>query len=1016
MMKRFSVPELFLLLFLFSSYGVSQVGKDAQLPGTTASGIRPFPTEADSSDHSAFWQAPSPWADSVIATLSLEEKIGQLFMVAAYPGPGKDNATELENLVKQHHIGGLIFFRGDGGRQVALTNRLQKASNVPLFVGMDAEWGLHMRLEEAPGYPRQMTLGALENNELIYRMGRQIAEDCRRMGIHINFAPVADVNSNPDNPVINSRSFGEDVAWVSEKSLAYMRGLQDGGVMACAKHFPGHGDTDSDSHKTLPTLLHDKQRLQNVELKPFQALIDAGVGSAMVAHLHIPALDSTPNLPATLSAKVVTDLLRNEMDFRGLIFTDAMNMKGVADFFPAGESDLRALQAGNDVLLFPLDVPAAVEKIKTAVETGELDAAVISRRAHRILKAKERFGVGRFAELDTSNWQSDISGWGDQVLRREMAEQSVTVLKNELEQLPVNNRTGKKAGILVYGETPGDAFLDEFAQYNQATTYTLKGNDTKDERYRAFYFLSQYDQTVVVLTGSNNRVSRNFGLDEERIKFVQRLAKKNEVTLVWMGNPYALQQLQKAEDFESIVVAYQDDPLTQRALARALSGVVPIQGKLPVSVPGLWPAGTQVKIPGGLYLANGIPEEVGINASALYRLDSVALDAIAKKATPGCQVLVARDGKIVYNKAFGHFTYDGSQEISVESVYDLASLTKMLATTISVMKLYDEGKIDLRATLGNYLDFIPGDSPYAQIAIRDILTHSAGLASWIPFYKDYLKDEKRRKKTFRDKESAYFSVRVAEGMYAVDGIRDSVFQRILKEPLDPKKDYQYSDLGFYFLKEVIERLAGQAMEDYVREQFYAPMNALSLGYRPLSRFSTRQIVPTEYDADFRGVLVHGDVHDPGAAMLGGVSGHAGLFGRASDVARVMQMLLNKGVYGQRRYLQKGTVELFTRTQSTDPEKNRRGLGFDKPVWDDGPGPTFHGISLESYGHSGFTGTLAWADPVENIVYVFLSNRVYPTAANRKLIKMNVRSEMQRIIYESLKEVRHPDKKTYAEEP
>lgn len=1004
-MKRLSISELFLFFFLFSSYGAAYEPISAPL-SDKGKEVKPEPKKA-----TGFWDAETPWADSLIQTMNIDEKIGQLFMVAAYSNKGTDHVQEIKSLITKQHIGGLIFFKGTVKKQIEYTNTFQAAAKTPLFIGIDGEWGLKMRLTDSPGFPRQMTLGAIQDNETVYKMGQSIGEHCKRIGVHINFAPVVDVNNNPSNPVINSRSFGEQVNNVATKGIAYMQGMQDQGVMACAKHFPGHGDTDSDSHYTTPVINHDSERLNQIELPPFQRIFDEGVGSVMVAHLNIPALGTEPDKPTTLTKAVVTDLMRTKMKYQGLAFTDALNMKGVASLHEPGESDLLAFEAGNDVLLFPMDVPKAVTLFKEALKSGRITEEQITDRAHRILRAKEFYEAHLFEPIETESVEADLFNGLYEYTSRAIAEQSITLIQNK-GMLPLAPKGQKNVAVLTYGDDEMDVFKKSINPFATVSYFHLDTKSSEEDQYRTFYYLDQYDKVIVVLNDPSRKPSRNFGLDTKRIKFAEKIARKTSTTLVWMGNPYALTALRKPEVFNGIVVTYQNNEPTQDALGRLLSGATAFSAKLPVSVGELWKAGHGLKTEAGEFLTPGSPQELNLSEKGLLRIDSIAKIALSKKATPGCQILVAKGGKIVYNKSFGHFTYDDKRAVNNSTIYDLASLTKMLSTTIAIMRLYDEGKFDLRARLGDYLDFIPEDSPYHDILMKDILTHQARFKAWIPFYLDYVDNPTLYKSTFRNRQEVDFPTRVANDLYAVEGIKDTLFKTILNTPLRPKVEYKYSDIGFYFLKEVVEKLSGMPMDDFVKETFYGPMGLTSMGYLPLKNFNTNQIAPTEYDSKFRKQLIQGDVHDPGAAMLGGVSGHAGLFGTSYEVAVIMQMLLNGGSYGDQRYLQKGTIELFTRTQHSDPDENRRGLGFDKPVRDGGPGPTFDGINFESFGHSGFTGTFAWADPVEDIVYVFLSNRVYPTAENRKLIKMNVRSEIQKVIYEAIEEPKHPTKKTY----
>ena len=940
--------------------------------------------------------ALSGWAEKQMATLSLRERIGQLFMVAAYSNRGPEHEAELKKQIQQYGIGGLIFFQGGPKRQIAMQNRLQKSAKLPLLIGIDAEWGLNMRLDSTFGFQRQMTIGATQNPILAQDVGSAIGRQCRAMDIHVNFAPVCDINSNANNPVINSRSFGEDRFWVAKLSTAFARGLESTGVMACAKHFPGHGDTDSDSHKTLPTVGHSLARLDSVELYPFKELFNYGIASVMVAHLNIPAMEPS-GVPSTLSSRVVKGWLKDSLQFPGLVFTDALNMRGVADAFDPGVTDLKALQAGADVLLFPMDVPKAIAEIEKAVKEGRLSEERINDACLKILKAKEAYalpGIPKQLKVDL-----ELSEAAGESLRREIAKSSITLLKNDKEFLPIKPLS---KDVLVIGL--GSKSADFVKAVKKVAPCEIMELAAPDNSSRVIDEIAKNENVIIAIGGSNYKGKGNYGLSDNDLAFINLLAAKTKVGLLWLGNPYALQELNPVliSNLKTIVLGYENMEEQAMASAQAIFGLIDFKGKLPVSIGKNFKAGT------GVYSDNTqgffeeiAPERVGMSAIKLAKIDKRVEDEIAKKAMPGARLIVMRRGKTVYNKSFGSYTYANKESVSNYTLYDVASLTKILSTALASMKLYDQGLLDINAKLGDYLSWIPKESPYYNLLLKDLMLHQAGLVGWIPYFKDYMDENNPITALVSDKLSEEFPVTVAPGYYVKTAAKDSIFERILREPLRSKRDYLYSDLPFYFLKEIIETLTNKHLDAYVDFTFYKPMGLQAIGYNPLDRFDKKNIAPTEYDFTWRKQLLQGHVHDQGAALMGGVAGHAGIFSSAEDVAAIMQMLLNRGEFQGRRYLQESTVKLFTSSQAKDPSKNRRGLIFDKPVPDGGPGPTFDGISLESFGHSGFTGTLAWADPSEDLVYVFLSNRVYPSAENRKLIKNNVRSDIQKMIYESL---------------
>ncbi len=964
---------------------------------------KPYQTFSYSADADPFAQRSYPWTDSIMQTLTPRERIGQLFMVAAYSNRDEKHFRQIDSLVATYGIGGLIFMQGGPVRQANLTNRWQKMAHVPLLLSMDAEWGLAMRLDSVSRFPKQMTLGALPSDSLVYKMGREIALQCKRIGMQVNFAPVADVNNNPANPVINMRSFGEGKELVTQRAIAYMRGMQDEHVLATGKHFPGHGDTDADSHLALPVINQSRGRLDSLELYPFRQLFNAGLGSVMVAHLYVPSLDTTTNLATTLSPKVVTDLLRTELKYKGLVFTDALNMKGVASFYTPGAVDVKALLAGNDMLLFSEDVPVAMNLIDSALVKGEITQLEIDEHCRKILQAKEWSGLNRLSKVSTVNLFNDLNPGSSTKLIREIKRQAMTLIRNDNNVLPL--KPGKTIAVVAIGDERPDQFQQTLSNYLPSAFFNTSKTPSFKQIQALKDTLKYYDQVVVAITNTNILAKKNFGFTDEGVMLANSIAKNNKAILVAFVNPYALMRIEDLNLFQAILVGYQDDVETNIEAAQMLAGAATPMGKLPVSITDKLDFGTGMEFTTNDKLAYADPEEVGFDAIKLARIDSLVKKGLSQEAFPGCQVLVARKGKIVYQKGFGTFTYQNKENpqpdlIKDNSIYDLASLTKVLSTTISVMKLVYDGKIDMNKTLGYYLPFIPKGNPHANVLIKDAMLHQAGFPAWIPFYKTFIANDTVRNLNFTMLPDSTHSWKVADLMHVSPSIKDSIFQVIFEAKLNPAQGYKYSDIGFYYMREVVEQVSKKPIEQYVVDEFYTPMGLTTMGYQPLKRFDRSRIVPTEYDTEFRKQLVHGYVHDQGAALLNGVSGHAGLFANSFDVAAIMQMLLNGGEYNGVRYIDKNIVKQFTQTY--DVAKSRRALGFDKPVRDGGSGPTFNGISFDSFGHSGFTGTFTWADPKEEIVYVFLSNRVYPIAENNKLLKMGLRSEIQEAIYKALR--------------
>lgn len=954
-------------------------------------------------DLTLFETVESAWVDSVMQTLSADQRIAQLFMVAAYSNKTQDHVNEITKLVEEQKIGGLIFFQGGPVRQAKLTNFYQTKAAVPLLISMDAEWGLAMRLDSTVKYPRQMTLGAIQDNDLIYKMGEDIAEQCKRIGVHVNLAPVVDVNNNAKNPVINSRSFGEDKVNVANKGIAYMKGMQDHHVMANAKHFPGHGDTDSDSHKSLPIINHELERLKDTELYPFRRLIEEGLGSMMIAHLFIPSLDSTPNQASTLSKPIVTGLLKREMGFEGLIFTDALNMKGVSAYFEPGVVDVRALLAGNDVLLFSEDVPTAMKEIKKAIELGQITQSEIDARCRKILVAKQWVGLDKYQPIELKNLYQDLNKPEYYSHNRKLYENAMTLLKNDEALLPLKKIDSLKIASLAIGDTKVNTFQKSLERYAAVMHFNTPSNPTDDQILKTLSSLQNYDLVIVSIHKTNESPSKNFGITAQAINLVNALQEKKAVVLDVFANPYSLNKFHGAENANAVIVSYQDRRFAEESSAALIFGGVQSKGQLPITASEHFILNDGLQTSEWVRLRYGSPEDVGINSEDLVQIGEICNSGIADKAFPGCQVVVLKDGSMIYQESYGYHTYKKKQKVRNDDIYDLASITKIAASTLSLMYLQDNGNISLDYRLCDYIPEMVDTTPYQNMVLRDMMSHQAGLVSWIPFYKKTLIKGMPRFDIYSQAKSELYSHRVAEDFYIKTDYSDEIIRRILGTSIKTPGRYKYSDLGYYLIQKIIEKEVQMPLDSFVSQTFYQPMGLNTMGYKPRNRFELDRITPTEYDMLFRKQLVHGDVHDPGSAMLGGVGGHAGVFSSAEDLAKLMQMYINGGTYGGVRYISDSTLAEFTDCQNCTGEEgeNRRGAGFDKPVRVGGGGPTCQGISLDSFGHSGFTGTIAWGDPDEDLVYIFLSNRVYPDADNRKLITTGYRTQIMKVIYEAV---------------
>lgn len=941
------------------------------------------------------------WIDQQYKSMNIDQQLGQLFMVAAYSNKGEQHIKELELLIEKNHIGGLIFFQGGPMRQAHMINRLQQKAKVPLLIGIDGEWGLAMRLDSTISFPKQMTLGAIQNDSLIYAMGAEVARQCKLVGVHINFAPVVDVNSNPLNPVIGYRAFGESPALVAKKAHAYMRGMQDHGILANAKHFPGHGDTDADSHYTLPVIKHDQERIKQIDLFPYKMLFDDKLASIMVAHLYIPAFDDTPNKATTLSKAVVTDLLKEEMGFKGLIFTDALNMKGVSSFYEPGEVDYLALKAGNDVMLFTQNVPNAIARIKKGLENGDLDKAEVEKSIKKILAAKYDAGLNNNKKLETDKLYPLLQEPTAHALNRKLYESAATVIKNEKKYLPIRMIDTTSFASLSLRAENYTSFQKSLGKYAQFQHFALPKNADGPEEYTELLGkLSRFETVVVGIHNMNNTPNKQFGINRDDLFFLKQLAERTTVVINVFGNAYALKYF---EDFEQVICLYEDNAHTRAIAPQVIFGAIPANGKLPISISAKLPLGSGYELATLSRLGYSMPESVGMDSRTLKKIDAIAEEAIRTEATPGMQVLVARNGKVIFNKNYGYQTYEQKDPIIDETLYDLASITKVAATVQALMLLEEWQLVDLDLRLSKYFPELK-DSNKKDIKLREILLHQAGLLPYIPYWKRTVDGFGFQPEYYNIFPEEGYENEIIPGLYGHTAIKDSIWKWSVDSSLLPKKrrkdpfEYKYSDMGYYVMQRIIEEVTGQPLDAFLHENIYSPLGAYTLTYNPLCKFNEEQIAPTEEDIFFRKTLIRGVVHDQGAAMFGGVAGHAGLFSSANDLAKLMQMNLWDGEYGGIRYFQPGTVPYFAGVQI---KQNRRGLGWDKPVMQEGPSPTSRHASQLTFGHTGFTGTAAWADPEFNLIYIFLSNRIHPDADNRKLITSNIRTRIQDVIYESI---------------
>lgn len=946
------------------------------------------------------------WVDSVYNKMTLDEKIGQLFIPIAEPNNSWKG--RIGNYINKQYVGGILFSGGTVTQQAEITNYAQSISKTPLFIALDGEWGLAMRLTDAPKFPRNFVIGAIQDEKIIKEYGKEVARQCCAMGIHINFAPVMDVNSNPQNPVIGTRSFGENQENVAKKGIAYSAGLEEGGIMSVAKHFPGHGDTSDDSHKTLPTISHNLNRLESVELYPFKKYIENGFSGMMVGHLNVPALN-TKGLPSSLSENVVQKLLKEKMGFQGLVFTDGMAMKGVSN---QPDMSVKAILAGNDIILGVVNQEREFNAVKSAVNNGVISMQLLEEKVKKILAYKLILNVHKQKSIEVNQLSKQLNTTKTEWVQRKIYEGALTLLKNNQNIVPVTGLDNTKIAAVCIGGSNA-AYKNQLKRYadityfDVASTENLSGLQSK---------LSNFD--LILFSVHSDKIGDNISL--------QNLTKNSKSVLVLFASPYRLNNFKNsAENTNSILIAFDNSEFAQIAAAQALFGGIGINGKLPVSV-------GNYKVNRGIdtkktRLAYSMPEEVNIPSSSLNLIDNIAQEGIQSKAYPGCYVLIAKNGSIIYSKGFGNLEYKKeSKKVDDETVYDLASVTKATATLPAIMKLYDEKKLRLQDNLSKFVPETRGSNK-ANITIRDALLHETGVVSFIPYYTTAIDSESYQGTLFSNKSSSTYNARyagawgrtdykfipdyistqssekfhlhVAKDMYASDKMQKALLKEIISTNLK-SKTYRYSCLNFILLKEVVENIADTDLNTYVRTNFFEKLGASSTTFLPLKYMSINDIAPTENDPFFRKQQLRGYVHDEGAALFGGISGNSGLFSSANDLAKLCQMWLNGGEYGGERFLSNETVKLFTQTKSST---SRRGLGFDKPeIKSNSSSPTGPLTPISVYGHTGFTGTAFWIDPNNQMIYIFLSNRVFPERSPNKLSSLKIRERIQDELYKVIK--------------
>ena len=927
------------------------------------------------------------WVDSVYSSLTTEEKVSQLFV--NWVSPEQSNFEEVKKLVVEDKIGGLIFSIGTTKSHVEWLNKFQSLSKTPLLISMDAEWGPAQRLSDVFAHPWNMTLGAIQDDSLVREISKRMAKQNKALGVHFNFSPSVDVNNNSKNPIIGNRSFGEDPNNVYNKAKAYIQGHKDVGVYTSIKHFPGHGDTDKDSHKTLPVISGNMKRLNNVELFPFKRLIDDGLAeSVMLAHLSVPAIDK--NYPSSLSSKTVSKLLREKYNFSGITVTDALDMKGVLQD-PNINVDLRAFEVGNDIILMSTNVSLGVKVITDSYNRGRISEARLSNSVKKILSLKAKSGLDNYKEIVPKNILEKVNTPKDSLLYSKAMESAITLVKNSDQILPLS--TNKKYLHVSFGKTKNSEYLT-----NKMNLYVDIEKFENDD-YSSIYNKIDYDAIIISYHGSSSSPYASNIIPNEIVSEINNISKSNNVILNFFLNPYSLNSFKSIDNFESIIISYQNNMISQEIAADLMFGSRSFKGKTPVS-------NNFFKVNHGLtyekkeILGFSRPAYEGFDSRKLQYLDSIAIRSIDSMIAPAIQMLVSKNGKVIYNKSFGYHTYEKKVKLENSHVFDLSSITKIIATMPLVLQEYDKGELNLKTKLS---ELFPNKrlKDKAQIPLREMLSHYARLRPWIPFYEETLdRKEKPKSRFYKSNSKSSFSTPVSENLYLKTNYREKIFKSIINSELRDDLEYKYSDLPFYFLKFWFEDKYNTPLNILANQRIFKRLGLKRTMFNPHEKISLNEIVPSEKDDFFRYSKLHGYVHDEGAAMLGGISGHAGLFSNSYEVAIVLQAMIQKGVYDNLTLFSNESFDKFNFCYFCEND-NRSGVGFDKPQIEGKHGSTFGGVSKKSFGHYGYTGSMAWADPEEDLIFIFLSNRTYPTRENTLLQTSNTRTRSQEIVYKSL---------------
>ncbi len=928
------------------------------------------------------------WADSVMSQLSLRQRIGQLVIPRLDVTDTPSGRAAIRKVVEEG-VGGLLFGKGTLADYVGMIDYAQSIAEVPLMITLDGEWGLRMRVTDAPRMPYNMALGASRDQEDFEAYGEEVARECRLAGIHVNFAPVMDVNSDPRNPVIGYRSFGEDPIRVANAGVAYSRGLERGGILSVAKHFPGHGDTSTDSHKTLPIVNHDREKLDEIDLLPFRRYIEAGLGGVMVGHLNVPVLDKS-GTPASLSYPVTSGLLKKHMGFRGLVFTDALAMAGASSDI---NNCVAALKAGTDILLQPKSTVTDINAIIKAVESGQISREDVNERCRKVLQYKYALGLGApIRRADVKAVVSEITNEQSEAVKRRLACASLTAVYNHDDILPLKDLSSSNIAVVSVGAPVDNAFSDKCASYASIRKYNVTEKGLSKSLLDKLH--DEYD-VVIVGVFTDKAWAR---------EAVNRISSHSRMVGVFFMNPYKMSLFGGGlKDIAALVLAGDDTDELRSAAAEGIFGGITMDGRLPVGLNTIAPLGTG-KTTNKVRLGSADPEELGFDPAFNSRIDSVMRAAVRSGIIPGGQVIVVRRGGIVHNGCYGKTDNSGKMQVSDSTIYDLASVTKPIATVSGLMKAYDEGLFGMNDRLSTIIPELAATDK-GSITFSDALYHVSGMPAMISAVNMLSERDASGKKRLRtdlvsSTRSDVFNLPLAKGLWLHETAPDTLMRRIYDANLKPKGKYLYSDLNFCLLREAEERLTEVPHEEWVATEIFGPIGASTLGFCPLEYYPLRHIASTEKDTDFRNQHLQGFVHDETAAASGGVQGNAGLFGTALDVAKVCQMWLNGGVYGGERIISEKAVKAFLSPSERRKVTSSKGVSCMRGpgiayVDEDSPAPQ------STYGHTGFTGTCFWIDPENEIIFVLLTNRICPTRKTPAFFKDDPRKAVMNVIYESL---------------